>query len=497
MTVAEMHIAVNQGVQKIASHQVGVLLPQEIDFELNKAQDKFVKNRYNQFGNKYSRGFEGSQKRIDDLRNLVTEKSVITTYKGQVSDNIYVDTAILPEDDGYMFLLNHRSFVVHNNCDSIEPCMVYNTLDPVVWVEIDFEEFSLNNYGDVVNGAPFVWVAQAIYGSNWSQPTQISIPSSSYTQLNIGDEVSSVSSNITIPPGTTIIALPGSPVVELSNNPTIVSGPNAQTFNAQITSSGSVTPTPTPIHSIQIAVIDDAGNHLLAYPFNQTMSQLGCAAMNNYLDSQYWSPGWSVYLNANPNGMPPTYTSANGGLVLGFTLPPNWVIDYTPGAITASYPSCFIQVIRVDCGPPFDILHSSIDYINPSSGLYIGSAPSDNRYCTDIKYTASSVNRYSQLDDIYTLLKDPFNKTKHTSPLTTIVGHNIDIYTDETFYVPKVKLTYIKKPRSIDSTSGSVTSCELAEHTHQEIVDMAVASILEEIADPRYQTNRMEELRSE
>ena len=81
--------------------------------------------------------------------------------------------------------------------------------------------------------------------------------------------------------------------------------------------------------------------------------------------------------------------------------------------------------------------------------------------------------------------------------MTTIVGHNIDIYTDETFYVPKVKLTYIKKPRSIDSTSGSEVSCELAAPTHQEIVDMAVASILAEIADPRYQTARMEEMRSE
>ena len=84
MTVAEMHIAINQGVQKIASHQVDVLLPQEIDFELNKAQDKFVKGRYNQFGNKYSKGFEQSQKRIDDLRRLITEESITTTYKGQV-----------------------------------------------------------------------------------------------------------------------------------------------------------------------------------------------------------------------------------------------------------------------------------------------------------------------------------------------------------------------------------------------------------------------------
>ena len=62
MNIGQMHIAVNQGVQKIASNQVDLLLPQEIDFELNKAQDKFIKTRYSQFGNKYMRGFEQSQK---------------------------------------------------------------------------------------------------------------------------------------------------------------------------------------------------------------------------------------------------------------------------------------------------------------------------------------------------------------------------------------------------------------------------------------------------
>ena len=57
MTIEEMHIAVNLGVQKIASFQVDNLLPQEIDHELNNAMHRFIKQRYSPEGNKYRDGF--------------------------------------------------------------------------------------------------------------------------------------------------------------------------------------------------------------------------------------------------------------------------------------------------------------------------------------------------------------------------------------------------------------------------------------------------------
>jgi len=39
--------------------------------------------------------------------------------------------------------------------------------------------------------------------------------------------------------------------------------------------------------------------------------------------------------------------------------------------------------------------------------------------------------------------------------------------------------------------------CELAPHTHQEIVEMTVQSILEAISDPRYNSQSREVLESE
>jgi len=65
MTVNEMHIAVNLGVQKIASFQADTLLPQELDFELNIAMMRFIKQRYNPMSNRQGKGFEQSQKRVD------------------------------------------------------------------------------------------------------------------------------------------------------------------------------------------------------------------------------------------------------------------------------------------------------------------------------------------------------------------------------------------------------------------------------------------------
>jgi hypothetical protein len=63
MNVNEMHIAVNLGVQKLASFQVDNLLPEEIDHELNLAQLRFVKQRFNARSNRQGKGFEQSQTR--------------------------------------------------------------------------------------------------------------------------------------------------------------------------------------------------------------------------------------------------------------------------------------------------------------------------------------------------------------------------------------------------------------------------------------------------
>ena len=118
MTIQEMHIAVNLGVQKIASFQADSLLPEEIDYELNTAVRRFISQRYNKQGNKYRRGFEQSQKRLDDLRHLVEDYTTSTSsymgvgYTSKTKGNIDIYRYKFPND--YMFLVNVLSEVVHD-----------------------------------------------------------------------------------------------------------------------------------------------------------------------------------------------------------------------------------------------------------------------------------------------------------------------------------------------------------------------------------------------
>ena len=57
MNVASMHLAIQQGVDKINSLQADLLLPEEIDIELNKSQDRFINLKYGR-NNKFQKGFE-------------------------------------------------------------------------------------------------------------------------------------------------------------------------------------------------------------------------------------------------------------------------------------------------------------------------------------------------------------------------------------------------------------------------------------------------------
>lgn len=81
-------------------------------------------------------------------------------------------------------------------------------------------------------------------------------------------------------------------------------------------------------------------------------------------------------------------------------------------------------------------------------------------------------NRFSQSDDIYKLLEDPFNSTKHTRPLVDINDRRINIYTNKKFVVDKVYLNYLREPKEISVETDQ--ACELPEVFHEEIVEQAV-----------------------
>jgi len=97
-----------------------------------------------------------------------------------------------------------------------------------------------------------------------------------------------------------------------------------------------------------------------------------------------------------------------------------------------------------------------------------------------------------QHDDYNKTINDPFNKPIVSGQFNQLRRLQLDgkmevLLPKGLVILQDYILRYIRKPVQISLTSS--TDCELADHTHQEIVDMTVSSILETIESGRYQTN--------
>lgn len=113
MTALEFHNNFNIELDKTLDFELPYMLPEQIDYWLNKAQDRFVKSRM--FGNNlFKTGFEQSEKRMDDLRLILVKSNSITP---STSGSVYVST--LPDD--YMYLVRHQC---HTTCPTCTTSML-------------------------------------------------------------------------------------------------------------------------------------------------------------------------------------------------------------------------------------------------------------------------------------------------------------------------------------------------------------------------------------
>ena len=384
-----MHLAIQQGVDKINSLQADMLLSEEIDIELNKAMSRFLNTKYGNRGNKYNQGFEESQKRIDDLRSLITEYDAPTIFKEQYNNNFWVDQFRLPYD--YLYLVNQRSEIFRNkDCSPIG--FVYNDINPTGYFVLPLE--GLHNGTDMI------------------------------TSLTIAAD----------PSDTTLGIFTIAHQAAQSTN--FVYPQDIQNYRSFLIDPANWIPG-TEVYWEQYGQLDFPNSFIILVDFTSTVPFFN----------------WDTSDPASQATAPTKITA----LVSEFALA-NGALDSNENkTFYAQYTENGLGAKRI---PP-------------------GGAVRD-----------FATNKYIQHDDIFTLLDDPFNTTKYTSPLTTIRGEYIDLYTNDIFIIDNVKITYIRKPKQISLSLG--ISCELPEHTHQEIVDMAVGSILEGISDPRYQTQQVE-----
>tara|TARA_R110000850_G_scaffold45004_1_gene113967 strand:+ start:500 stop:1639 length:1140 start_codon:yes stop_codon:yes gene_type:complete len=374
MNVQQMHLAVQQGVDKINSLQADVLLPQEIDIELNKSLIKFISTRYGH-NNMYRKGFEESQKRIDDLRSLVKEFEGSTTFKGQLNNNTWVDTFAFPSD--YMYLISQQSKVLSKkNC-----------------TPINYSVSSINNQ----ELRPYFTIGLSDFVCNDS--TEIADSIVLYEDIN----------NLTL------------------NTLTLWSNSTPFLF-------------PQDIGQLITDIVNTSGVGVEIY--------------------------WEEFNTLN--------------------FPGQFIVIVDTDTV-----SWFEWDLSIGTVSTLAALNSTSDVLQTATGNNAIMDYNEKRINTSGDTTINTVgNTFSQHDDIFTLLNDPFNTTKRTDPLTTIRGNNIDIYTNDIFIIDAVKITYIRNPKKISLSLG--IDCELPEHTHQTVVDMTVSSILEGLSDPRYKSHESE-----
>ena len=103
MTVQEMHIGIDLLLQKVNSDFISSISKEEKDWFLNDETLRFVKQRINRLSNDKREGDQDTQKRYDDLKALITTRTLPVFIRDTKSVFSY-----LPSD--YIGLKNDRSF---------------------------------------------------------------------------------------------------------------------------------------------------------------------------------------------------------------------------------------------------------------------------------------------------------------------------------------------------------------------------------------------------
>lgn len=84
-------------------------------------------------------------------------------------------------------------------------------------------------------------------------------------------------------------------------------------------------------------------------------------------------------------------------------------------------------------------------------------------------------------DQLEVYLDDPFHKPDYNEALLLFEGNEIFIYTNGLYDITAFNITYLKYAAKVDSAAP--VDCDLPEHTHQEIVDLAVRLYIAAVGD--------------
>lgn len=140
MTVSEMHNAFKFGLDKFDSLNYPNFLPAEIDLLLNQAQDNFVKQRYG-VTNLKKQSFEETQKRTEDVKNVVVRATIVPAANASDNINSYSRFVTLPAD--HWIIIHELTGLSCTDCH-----------DDVVTDRVYTEAIQHNDYSKIIDN-PF------------------------------------------------------------------------------------------------------------------------------------------------------------------------------------------------------------------------------------------------------------------------------------------------------------------------------------------------------
>jgi hypothetical protein len=454
--IKEWHILLDQELNKVNSALYDILTPQEKDIAFNKNIEKFVKQRYGAHSNAKQKGFEQSQKRIDDLRELVKINYSLTAYKPSFDDidfNSMVKSE-LPSD--YCLSVASRSQISYVDCGTFTyqevPKNEYYSVLPVSsfvnsnWstsrLKIGIQNISvLNGYPDFTN------TIQTNIDTNWTTGRQIVFKT-------LVGTVSNVSVN-------TIYYLK----TKTADNAFTISetlGGAAITFNGTIIAGSTL-----------IDFISE--NVIIGTDLNMTNASVYTTEDNSYMTSVI-----TDFLKNSWNGFSGTVNSV------------------TYNYKSKDFEFYFERYKDLYFANSIIIVYKGSNSVIPTWSY---STNSGSTYTTlsNTTYTLTTYvlggtnqttsNKQVQEDDLFALQQDPFNATYYEFPLCFFSGNELNTYINiNDFVVNKTILSYIRKPKTVSYYLD--INCDLPEFTHNEILSMTASYLLEEFEAGRYKTHQ-------
>lgn len=194
-------------------------------------------------------------------------------------------------------------------------------------------------------------------------------------------------------------------------------------------------------------------------------------------------------------------------LIISLTYTKNTMV-YTPYIIVAGSYSAYTsdrQIITtlteeaiLTVNPKLYVINLPTDYITllgttagiqPANGIINNCWEKENNEYV-IKYTDVIEGKVDTIDKILqnSLSSHRLHYTQ-AKPIMLTSGNNLRLYTDGNYRVTEFTIFYLKQPDKIDLHTAPFTEyTDMPEHTHMEIVKVAVQMYLENKKDPRYQT---------